>query len=365
MRVAYFIDNSRAVNWGGQVTSAGMKHLIRTSYPEAEIVPPAMGPLPWGRLKPVLNALNRRLGRAILDGDDAAVDRWLGRLNVDLEALAGIDTVCFNGEGAIHPKSGHLYRLMGLLDHFRRRGAFVAALNQTVNLKGDALAEAVVASVYARADRVAVREPASRRELARLGVEAELVADAAYAVPRLEAAELAARRARFALPADYWCVTGSSAFRRDRGSVERLAGVVRAMRSAAPERAIVHLANTTTDLWVAQRAAPEIHARVIGYEGTDYRDAMAVIAGARAVVGGRQHPNIFAAIYATPFLPLAAHTHKMEGVVELLGYPLPVVQWEDLRALPPLLARLEDPDPLLSAIRLPRIDGIRLTPGPR
>jgi polysaccharide pyruvyl transferase WcaK-like protein len=57
---------------------------------------------------------------------------------------------------------------------------------------------------------------------------------------------------------------------------------------------------------------------------------MAVIAKAYLVVGGRQHPNIFAAIHHIPFVPLQGNTHKMEGVVELLHYPLEVLAWEHI-----------------------------------
>lgn len=358
MRIAYFIDNSQAVNWGGQATSAGMKHLIRSAYPEAEIVRPAVGPLPWRKLPILRRPLERRLAEAIIGDDAAEIDRGLRAMNVDLDSLAGIDTVCFNGEGAIHPGSGHLYRLMGLLHHFRRRGAYVAALNQTVDLKDDDRAAAAVAAVYATLDRVAVREPASQRALAALGIRAELIADAAYAVPHESPREQAARRARFALPERYLCVTGSSAFRRDRRSRRRMDGVLGAIRSAS-DLPVVQLANTEVDRWVAERAGPAPR-RVIDHRAADWRDAVAIIAGSAGVIGGRQHPNIFAATEGVPFLPLAAHTHKMAGVVELLDYPLPVLSWDEPEAVARLVPRLANPAAIYAGVTVPRIEGIRL-----
>lgn len=360
MKVAMFIDNSDAVNWGGQATAAGLKRMIQLAHPEAEVSMPAIGPLPWGKIKPVMRWRNRRLGRTILEGNLAELDAFLGRMAIDLGSFDSFDRVCFNGEGLMHSRSGHLYRFMGMLRHAIERGTYVAAVNQTIDIAGDEMAEAVVGHVYGRVDRLAVREPVSVDALRKLGLEPELIPDAAYAVPIMSDAETAERRARFNLSDDYWCLTGSSIFRHDQKAVSQLEGVAAALEAAAPSREIVHMANTTADRWVAERVVRKRGGRIIDYRDAKYMDAKAVIAGARALIGGRQHPIIFAAMYGTPFLALGANTHKMQGVIELLRWGLPVVSWDEPERLPELLARLEEAGDLLEAMKVPAPVALRL-----
>ena len=71
---------------------------------------------------------------------------------------------------------------MGMLYEFKQRGAFVSALNQTVDLGNNKFIQDVVKKVYSMVDYLAVREPVSQRELQKLGLNPELVADAAYAL---------------------------------------------------------------------------------------------------------------------------------------------------------------------------------------
>ena len=89
--------------------------------------------------------------------------------------------------------------------------------------------------------------------------------------------------------------------------------------------------------------------------------AMAVIAKAYVVIGGRQHPNIFAAMQTVPFIPLKGNTHKMEGVVELLKYPMDVLDWNDYDKFKDSFLKIEIiRDNLYSVVEVPRLENICL-----
>ena len=147
MKIAYFVNSFNAINWGGQATSEGIKTLVKKTYPDAEFVPLDIPDLPMKKLKILREVWEKKLSKAILKDDRQSVINYLKKLNVDESFFDGFDTVCFNGEGAIHVKSGHLIRFMGMLYEYKQRGAFVSALNQTVDLGEDKLRKAVVQKV--------------------------------------------------------------------------------------------------------------------------------------------------------------------------------------------------------------------------
>jgi hypothetical protein len=147
MRIAYFVNSFNSINWGGQATSNGIKKLVKETYPDAEFVPLSLPSFPMSKIKIVRKYWERKLGHAILEDNLEEVKYYLKKLNIAEELFDGFDTVCFNGEGAIHAKSGHLIRLMGMLYLFKKRGAFVSALNQTVDLGENQFLQNVVQKV--------------------------------------------------------------------------------------------------------------------------------------------------------------------------------------------------------------------------
>ncbi|MCX6866770.1 MAG: polysaccharide pyruvyl transferase family protein [Verrucomicrobia bacterium] len=323
MRIAYFLNTAHSINWGGQATSSGLQLLVEKNYPQAEFVPLDVPKLPYKHLPCLHYYWNRKLALAILDDDFIKIEAYLQRLHVAPALSNGFDTVCFNGEGAIHARSGHLIRLMGMLYCFKHKGSFVSALNQTVDLGHDALARKVVAKVYRMVDYVAAREPVSLRELASLGINAQLQPDAAYALPRLTQEQIDRHTENLGLPERFIGVTGSSALGKTSTSMMDFLLVLIREHYGLP---IVFLANAKTDIYLAE-ALRKKHGFMVIKPPVKYEQAMAVVARAERIIGGRQHPNIFAAMYHVPFIPFCGNTHKMQGVVELLGYPLEVLSY--------------------------------------
>lgn len=328
MRIAYFVNSAKSINWGGQATSKGIKTLVEKTYPDAEFIPLDLPPFPLNKFRIVRTIWEKKLAKAILKDNHEGVVKYLRKLNIDESFFDGFDTVCFNGEGAIHAKSGHLIRLMGMLYEYKQRGAFVSALNQTVDLGDNDLIKAVVKKVYSMVDYLAVREPVSQRELEKLGLFPDLVADAAYALGAFSKEKTDSLISDLNLPKKFVAVTGSSFLARNRSSVKLMDRLLNKIEAFYVDIPIYFLANTKTDMYLAKKLKEKYGFSIFSVPEKHDR-AMAVIAKAYIVIGGRQHPNIFAAMQGVPFIPLQGNTHKMEGVVELLKYPMDVLSWKD------------------------------------
>lgn len=359
MKVAYYVDTSSAVNWGGQATSAGIRHLVEKTYPGAEFVPLRFRRLPFRNATYLRRLLDVAIWGAVRYDKLSLLVRLLHWYGIDRDIYERFDVVCFNGEGAIHDRSGHVFRLLGSLYAFKKHGARVYSVNQTVDVRPDGLAASLIRLVYPVLDRVAVREPRSLALMQSLGLQSELVGDAAYALPVMPPDEREARFKRHGIERPFIAVTASSFLRRDSQSVAKVDRLLQTL--AELDTGLVFLANTKTDLYIARQLQQKYALKIVDYEMADYLDAIAIISMAALVVGGRQHPNIFAAKYKVPFVGMDGNTHKMRGVAELLNYPLPVFRWDFEKAELLAAARKAlDGDYDASAIRVPVLERIDL-----
>jgi polysaccharide pyruvyl transferase WcaK-like protein len=122
------------------------------------------------------------------------------------------------------------------------------------------------------------------------------------------------------------------------------------------------LANTKTDIHLAKKLQNKFQYQIFA-SPQKHDKAMAVIAKSYMIIGGRQHPNIFAAIHQVPFVPLQGNTHKMEGVVELLNYPMEVLKWEDINSsnIQTIFENIESSrDKLYLNVTVPKLNSIKL-----
>lgn len=361
MKIAYFVNSFKSINWGGQATSSGIKKLVENTYADAEFIPLSLPPFPLNKVRVFRRFWEKKLAEAILQDDRVKVLKNLKKLNIDEEVFDSFDTVCFNGEGAIHKKSRHLIRLMGMLYECKKRGAFVSALNQTVDLGDDERLQKVVQKVYSMVDYLAVREPVSQRELQKLGLKPELVADAAYALGNFSKDKIEELTKEMHLPEKFIAVTGSSYLKRNKKSMKLMSKVLNKIQNHYEGIPIYFLANAKTDIYLAKKLQAKYGYTIVASPIVKHDKAMAVIARSYLVVGGRQHPNIFAAMHGTPFIPFKGNTHKMEGVVELLEYPLNVLKWDDEENIVRAFEKMESLRKRLNdMIVVPKIESICL-----
>jgi polysaccharide pyruvyl transferase WcaK-like protein len=326
VKVLYYLDTSTSINWGSQATSAGMRQLIENNHPEAEFIPYTFAPLPL-KLFPFLRIIaDKMLLCNIRKNNLHKVKSILSWYGIDQNIYNQYDVVCFNGEGAMHDQSGHFFRMLASLYAFKANGKKVISMNQTIDVKPGSLHAAMLQAVYPQLDAVLVREPLSHRLLNQLNIPNTVLGDAAYALPRLSEEEIEQHFRTFNIDTGFIALTASSILDRNARSIATMEKIIRALKPLG--RRIVFLANTKTDLYLAKKIAQSYHIQIISYKDAQYKQAMAIIAKADLLVGGRQHPNIFAAIYQTPFIGLAGNTHKMQGVMELLNYPIQSKNWD-------------------------------------
>jgi len=341
MKVTLLNDTSGHANWGCVATSAGLKSLIHANWPKADLKAYSAERLPFPK-RPLRRArLNRKIAAAILNPDRPDdLKKALAKFRFDFGWLTSADCVIVNGEGMIHAKSGHLIRLLGILEYAHRQGHMTAIVNQTVDLDATSPKAALLSEVYGHLETVMVRDTDSLSLLKGLGIAAtRLVPDAAFATAMPTAQEIEALRGKLDLPRRFVAITGSSALTKaDSKTFAEICGKA----STLFRLPLVILASTKTDLRLAQKlAATDPDLRIID-ASTNYRDVVAIIAAAEALIGGRFHPIIFASLAGTPILGLAGNTHKIGGLLKYLDYDLGEVIWSDEVKLDGTLTRLRD-----------------------
>ncbi len=327
MKIAYFINTFKSINWGGQATSSGIEYMIHQSYPDAEFIPIDLPDLPFKKIKILRKFYEDRLVKAILFDEVEKVYYYLKKMNVPHTIFNDFSHICFNGEGAVHYKSGHIRVFMGLLYIAKKQGKIVAAVNQTIDLNDEPILEAVLSKVYNSIDFISVREPISYDYAKRIGIKnVQLIPDAVYGLPQMDKAEIERIVNRYDLPEKYIAVTGSSILKRDKKSLVQMRQIIRYIQDYF-QMPIVFMANAKTDIWLAHKLANELDLMIIE-PPVKYKDAMAIISNSEILIGGRQHPNIFAYIYEVPYVPFSGNTFKNEGVAKLQNYPIMPFSWD-------------------------------------
>ncbi len=334
LRVAYFINTFKSTNWGGQATSTGIQYLLASEYPNSEFVPLDLPDLPFKKLKLLRFYYEKKLLQALIKNHHQDILFFLEKMNIHESFFDGFTHVCFNGEGAVHYKSGHLIRFLGLLYLAKYKNKIVASVNQTVDLNNqEELAKALV-HVYGLCDFVSVREPISYHYLKDIGLDkVKLLPDAVYGLPVLSETDIQATLNKFGLlNQEYITMTGSSFLERDTKSIRQMKNIVEFMIKTQ-QLPIVFLSNAKTDLYLIKKVIQsdrfiEKKIKVVTSNQAHFNEAMALIAGSRVLIGGRQHPNIFAFIYKTAYVPFDGNTFKNLGVAQLQDYEIEPLKWD-------------------------------------
>ena len=327
MRIAYFINTFKSINWGGQATSSGIKYMIEQNYPDAEFVPLTLPDLPFKKFKILRKFYESRLIRAIQNDDLNKVYYYLEKMNVPNTIFQDFSHICFNGEGAVHYKSGHIIVFMGLLYIAKKQNKVVVAINQTIDLNENQILETLLSGVYNSLDFVSVREPISYDYAKNIGIRnVKLIPDAVYGLPKTNKSEIDDIVQQYNLPKKYITVTGSSILTRNNKSLIQVRKIIQYIQEYF-HLPIVFMANAKTDIWLAHKLKDEFELIIIE-PPVRYKDAMAIFANSEILIGGRQHPNIFAYIYEVPYVPFVGNTFKNEGVAKLQEYPLRPFQWD-------------------------------------
>ena len=333
MKIALLNDTSNHINWGCKATTGNLKTILQNRFAGAKFEFRHNPNLPWGMVKTYQNYLNRALLNHLSAEKDNETELHKQLLNLNFPdlSLPLADRIYLNGEGMLHDNSGHLPRLIGTLLHYKHRGSWVGVINQTVDLQENAPALRILSDIYNKLDHITVRDPRSLEILKNAGVNnCQLVPDAAFLCRAPEIGKIEKARREFALPDRYIAITGSSSLKPH--SVDVLLSVYRTVQEIT-SLPIVLLGNTKTDHRLMKRIHVMNPDSILVDNSACFETAIAVISGAETFVSGRFHPMIFAAVAGTPIVPLGANTHKNNGLMEMLDYPIATIGWNDMEAL--------------------------------
>ena len=328
MKIAYFINTFKSSNWGGQATSTGVKYLLSKEYPDADFIPLDLPDLPFKKIKILRTYYDNALLSALLEDNHQKIIKILKKMNIEEDFFDNFTHICFNGEGAVHYRSGHLIRFMGLLYLAKLKGKIVASVNQTIDLNSNKKLEKLLAKTYNLCDFVSVREPISFDLAKQIGIKnCKLIPDAVYGLPLISDDKINKIVKKYSLPQTYITVTGSSILKRNNDSLGKLTNLLEATKSTCKEIPIVFMANAKTDLYLAKKLQKKFNLVIIESSRVDHYEAIAIFSRSLFLVGGRQHPNIFAYIYKVPYLAFDGNTFKNRGVAKLQNYPIKPISW--------------------------------------
>lgn len=221
---------------------------------------------------------------AFADRDE---EKAIGRVMEDPRLRArieGVDAVVCNGEGTIHHGAGlDLLATLGAAQRLGRRTFLVNSVIQDVPGYHD---------VLRRVDDLTVRDQRSGDELGRMGVACRVVPDSA-----IEAV-----------------FSDEPLIRLD----DKVAVLDwHPARNADVGNALIGYMDAHAD---TSFYFPLFH----GVQRWLWRHSVATLRTARAVVTARHHGVYLAAMAGRPFVALPSNTHKIEGIIEASGLPIPI-----------------------------------------
>lgn len=309
MRILLINDTRGDVNVGCRATVAGLEQLL------ASRVGDIVATLPVGFRYEIFRPLVDAGQQHDADAWRAAVEE-LARDEQLIARLTSVDLVVANLEGTFHHHTIGALALGGLLAVAHRRGVPVWAVNGSVQ----AIDPWLLAETLKPADYVAVREPMSVRWLARHGLDAVAAADCVFLMESLF------RRRHVIPPTErrvlYTPGILACGVRDAPMSVEEIVRQLQVLSSRGWPPHYLRLSRGE----LLDRATLATH----GVSCTEVGDVPWQAMGPylrpfQLAVSGRYHLLILAAIAGVPILPLPSNSWKIEGLLELLHVPGPLV----------------------------------------
>ena len=230
--------------------------------------------------KAVMRSLRAELGQFA----DIVATHTVGATTIDAAAFANCDAVVVNGEGTIHhdsPRANFLMMALACAQAAGKRTALVNALYQQERLSAP--------DVLSRLDFMSVRE--------------------------VRSAALARRHG--GCP---WILADSAADRQQLKPAQPLRAVSGVVRGGTHPKA-------PSATWLDTLDVQKVDVSV----GT-LDEIVATLKQADVYVTGQHHGVYAAALAGIPFVALTSNSHKIEGLIEWSGLPIPVV--DDELALP-------------------------------
>jgi polysaccharide pyruvyl transferase WcaK-like protein len=330
-RILLLMDNRGDSNWGSQATTNALATLLQTRFPGAELRGlPRSACRPEGQIK-------RSLATWLVQkGSSWAVDTLSAPWRDQFEWA---DLVVVNGEGTLHPQPQALRWICTVTALAKRYSKPYWIVNSSLKCLGDPT-QALFAEFFKGADHVAAREPVSFREMTALTPSAVQAADCAWLTELAPVEEARRILSKVGIDGRFAVMTGSASVHK--WPIEHQRSVVKALWKR--DISVVYMYSDNKDEGVAYRLewAFNLGVRNLTHKEVTYRQLTTIQSLAEIVVGGRFHPTILAALVGTPFVAVPSNTHKMSGVMEMLGTPELLCDFSSLDQVIPTINQVLD-----------------------
>jgi polysaccharide pyruvyl transferase WcaK-like protein len=333
-------------NWGCQATSIELKseliHLLQLAFPDAPIVIDEVSLGAFRSGKSLGKIFNRFLTFCYLHKRKDFLTRQLLSFicrfiySKNFNKVIESDVVFFQAEGTMSGKNFMQGNRLFLLPYFAKAilNKPVFSLNQTLFSLNKEFEE-VIRSCYNIFDMVAVRESASLTYAHKIGIKnAFVLPDAAFNAPSHYLNHKIKNTAIDYDTQKYFCITGAEGISEER--IKNYLNVTSDCIQKYNMHAVFLLSGPRdnskfrpyAENWklTSEDYADKIH---ILPDNLELAEAISILKKSCFLIGGRYHMAILAAASGKPFVLFPPRTHKSQGLLEMMDYPLPICDPED------------------------------------
>lgn len=378
--VFYVNDTSSVPNWGSQATTLALRKMVldagfriahtkyETGLRQVEANPhlSLSSYLPdviRGALGGVARADPARLYKSFKDVADVVPRRYEqfesyaeaalndGVYEFEKGAIDSADVVLINVEGLMFRSSSRCTRSLLFIAYLATEyyDTECVITNVTLDSHDEYLLD-MVESLFPRVDEVVFREPVSAERYGHLCDTYRIAADPVFYLP-----DEPGQGKQFASDGEgtldvrpysttgfdpskpYICVAGSSIFQTESTyPVDGYESLCRELKEVCPQ--VLLTVSARADEHLLAPVAERMGLDMVGLN-LSVRDSLDLLANASLYVGGRYHPTIFSLKGGVPIIPFSANTHKIEGLLDLVGLDAEVF---DPFSLPRTAGRIRD-----------------------
>ena len=237
-------------------------------------------------------------------------------------AMEEADLVLHNAELLNYSANPVSLRGMFLIWFAKKQlGKLAGLINQTTpSSTEDPVMSGILDLVCPDLDVVTVREPLSQKAMQARNIPCAMVPDPAFRLGEdsYDVEGFEAWRQKAGLGSEpYFCLSLSSGLPL-MGSEPVVTRLVQSLQGIVPNAVVMAHGG---GVWVLKTTASKLDDCFV-FEGT-YRQVWPLLKSASFLVSGHYHNLIMAAMVGCPFVPLTGISHKIEGLLELLGWPSP------------------------------------------
>jgi len=233
----------------------------------------------------------------------------------NINKLKNCDILILNGEGSLHGFTSELIKFIQYLSYTSKLDKEIITVNQSLHFDNKK-AKKYLKEVYRYSRINFFREPISFENSVLLNIKhSYLVPDAAFLNCNLNSDELYSSSK---IPKKYILASGSILLTKESQSFFSLIDKLKNYYKYP----VVFLASCEADKELKNLIKQHYNYEYLDNVDVNFEQVQKIMMGAEFFISGRFHMNIFSACVGKLFIPFESNTEKMQGLIDLLDYPL-------------------------------------------